>query len=211
MRVPQKVVVVLYVLVVVGTVGCWWDEDRQRPAPESEVQEPPVSGAGADASPAAPDLRSGGVKGEPPPGAAAADVIRTRIAWRKHAEEGVPWPTATPPPPLPVTAAGGVAWSSDIGLMWTESAAGLFEYQDAVALCRGLSIAGYRDWRMPSITELELLLATDFHPPWIDDVPQLWSSTEHDVRGVVTVMLPELTRSRQAVGMAHVVCVRRIQ
>ena len=210
MRVTQPAVVVLLVVIVVGPVGCRRGEDRQIPTSETGAQEVQGPGTQVDASPAEPDLEPGGAEGEEP-GAAAADVIRTRIAWRKHTEEGVPWPTPTPPPPLAVSAAGGAVWASEIGLMWTESAAGMFEFQDAVEYCRGLSIAGFGDWTMPSVTELELLMATDFRPSWIDDVPLLWSSTEHDVRGVMAVVLPEVARSQRAVGMAHVLCVRRIQ
>jgi hypothetical protein len=210
MRVTRSAVVVLLVVIVVGPVGCRRGEDRQIPTPETEAQESKGPDTQAVASPAAPDLRPGSSEGEEP-GAAAADVIRTRIAWRRHTEEGVPWPTPTPPPPVPVSSAGGAVWASEIGLMWTEFAAGMFEFQDAVEYCRELSTAGFGDWTMPSVTELELLLATDFRPSWIGDVPVLWSSTAHDIRGVIAVVLPEVARAQRAVGMAHVLCVRRIQ
>ncbi len=211
MRVSQSLAVVLFVSAVVGPVGCGPGEDGGIPARETELEESQRSGAQADASPPAPDPISRRDQGEAAAGTAAADVIRTRIAWRRHTEEGVPWPTPTPPPPMPVSTAGGAVWAPEIGLMWTESAVGMFEFQDAVEHCRGLATAGFGDWRLPSVTELELLLATEFRPSWIDDVPRLWSSTEHDIRGVVTVVLPEVARSQQAVGMAHVLCVRRIQ
>lgn len=211
MRLTQSAVIVLFVLMTIGASGCEWVHERVATRADSEAQGSEDGGSDADTPTAVPGRHPDRAEGEPPPGAAAADVIRTRIAWRQHAEEGVPWPTPTPPPPLPVTVAGGVAWATDIGLMWTESAAGLFEYQDAVDHCRGSSAGGYQDWVVPSITELELLLATEYYPSWIDDVPRLWSSTAHDIRGVITVVLPEVTRSHQAIGMAHVVCVRRIQ
>ena len=99
MRVTQPAVVVLLVVIVVGPVGCRRGEDRQIPTSETGAQEVQGPGTQVDASPAEPDLEPGGAEGEEP-GAAAADVIRTRIAWRKHTEEGVPWPTPTPPPPL---------------------------------------------------------------------------------------------------------------
>ena len=210
MRLTRSVVFIFVLLTIVGLAACGPDDDRDATSPEAAARRPQGGGDEADESTARPDRRADTAAGKAPPGAAAADVIRTRIAWRQHSEEGVPWPTPTPPPPLPVTVSGGVAWASDIGLMWTESAAGLFEYQDAVEHCLGLSTAGYRDWRMPSITELELLLATEFRPSWIVAVPRLWSSSAHDIRGVITVVLPDGTRSPQAVGMAHVVCVRRI-
>lgn len=210
MRVSGSLAAVLLALAVVGLVGCKLGEDREPPDGEVALQQPEGPGTQADESPVVPHPESAGGGGEAS-AAAAADVIRTRIAWRRHAEEGVPWPTPTPPPPIPVSAAGGAVSAPEIGLMWTESAAGMFEFEDAVEYCRGLSTAGFQDWRMPSVTELELLLTTEFRPAWIGGVPRLWSATEDELRGVVTVLLPEVTRSRQAVGMAHVLCVRRIE
>ena len=211
MRVSQSLAVVLLALFVFGPVSCRRGADRETSAPDVGVQESPTTAARMPVSPPVHERGSGRVGDEASPGSAAADVIRTRIAWRRHAEEGVPWPTPSPPPPLPISAAGGAVWASEIGLMWTESAAGMFEFEDAVDYCRGLSTAGFGDWTMPSVTELELLLATEFRPAWIDQVPRLWSSTEHEVRGHLTVLLPEIARSPQAVGLAHVLCTRRIQ
>jgi hypothetical protein len=142
------------------------------------------------------------------PDEAAADVIRTRIAWRDREEGGGPWPTPTPPPPLPVTTAGGTVWASEIALMWTEVAAGGFEYGDATAYCAGLSIGEFNDWRVPTLQELELLMATEFQPSWAGGMRTLWTSTPYEFRGVHTLTYPGPSRSHQEVGMAHVVCVR---
>jgi hypothetical protein len=109
-----------------------------------------------------------------------------------------------------VTASGGVVWAHEIGLMWSESAVGVFDYRDAGAYCEGLTSAGFGDWRIPSITELELLLATEFRLAREDEIGVLWTSSPYPHRGVQTIKLPGETRSHQEVGMAHVLCVRSI-
>jgi hypothetical protein len=94
--------------------------------------------------------------------------------------------------------------------MWSEEAVGVFEYRDADAHCQGLKIAGFDDWRIPSITELELLLATEFSPAWRVEIGALWTSTQYNLREVQTIVFPDRSRSHQEVGMAHVLCVRSL-
>lgn len=94
--------------------------------------------------------------------------------------------------------------------MWTESAVGGFEYADAEAHCSVLSIDEFTDWRVPSLTELELLMATEYQPSWIGPINTLWTSTPYEFRGVYTLTFPGPSRSHQEVGMAHVVCVRSL-
>lgn len=139
------------------------------------------------------------------------EVIRRRIAWKKtHAPDGRP-PTATP---LPVfdrnVRLDGIASSSDLGLMWSRTAAGGFNAEDARTHCQVSDLGGFIDWRAPSVDELHALLIAEMDNAWGDEVRLLWTSTPHDPRGFETIDLPGMTRSHREVGVAHVVCVRDV-
>jgi hypothetical protein len=96
----------------------------------------------------------------------------------------------------------------EIGLMWARSPVGAFEHLDAVTYCEGMDTAGFEDWRLPTIDELESILAAETEPAWYGGARVLWSATPHEVRGVETLVLPGGERSRLTVGVAHVLCVR---
>ena len=85
---------------------------------------------------------------------------------------------------------------------------GVFEHPDAVTYCEELETAGFEDWRVPTIDELERILATESGPAWHGGARELWSATPDEVRGVETLVLPGGERSHLAVGVAHVLCVR---
>jgi hypothetical protein len=141
--------------------------------------------------------------------AAAADVIRTRIAWREQSQGSGFQPTATPRPPLEVMMDESTVTAARMALMWTRHAAGAFEYGDAVSYCAGLETAGFDDWRLPTIEELERLLDSEYRLEAEGAAVILWSSSANEHRGVETVELPDFTRSHQKVGFGHVICVRR--
>ena len=208
MRGAASLVVVAVLLTVPAGCGRGGDGPAEPPPARQGTQPDGTVVEGVAAGPENLDEEAGTADA---PGAAAADVIRTRIAWREHTEGGTPWPTPTPASPVPVTATGGVVWASEIGLMWSEDAVGVFEFRDAEAYCEGLLAAGFEDWRMPTLTEIELLLATSFRPAWVGEVGVLWSSTPYEHRGVVTLEFPERSTSHQEVGMAHVLCVRALE
>lgn len=141
--------------------------------------------------------------------AAAADVIRTRIAWRERSQGSGFQPTATPRPPLEVMTDESTVTAARIALMWTRHAAGAFEYADAVSYCDDLETAGFDDWRLPTVEELERLLDSEYRLEAEGAAVVLWTSSANEHRGVETIELPDFTRSHQKVGFGHVICVRR--
>ncbi len=179
-----------------------------RRAPVDATAEPTAEG-----SPGVSDPSSrAGSRRSPSPAEVSGDrsleVIRTRIAWKEGGEATGSPPTATVPPHIVLEVRQATVSAPAIGLLWLRSAGGLFEYADAVSHCSGLDTGGYADWRLPEIVELERLVAVERGAPWLSGVQELWSATPHRSRGVETVTLPAGVRSHQAVGMAHVVCVR---
>ena len=78
------------------------------------------------------------------------------------------------------------------GLMWQQTEGGSMTWEEALAYCEGLSLAGSADWRLPNVKELESLTDDSRYQPAIDttffpDVvsnlyvaPYYWSSTSGD-------------------------------
>ena len=80
----------------------------------------------------------------------------------------------------------GTVTDSNTGLMWQQGEAGSMNWEDAITCCEGLSLAGYTDWRLPNIKELESITDDSLYNPAIDtnyfpDVytSSYWSSTTH--------------------------------
>jgi hypothetical protein len=79
----------------------------------------------------------------------------------------------------------GTVTDIETKLMWQQKTAGPRVWYDAMSDCSGLSMAGYNDWRLPTIDELKTLLdRSDQMPPTInhtyfpDTVSSFyWSST----------------------------------
>lgn len=76
------------------------------------------------------------------------------------------------------------------GLMWEQGDATATNWEAALALCEGLSLAGYTDWRLPNIRELTSLLDIRYRPainylffPQVDCSywSEYWSSTSSSV------------------------------
>lgn len=80
--------------------------------------------------------------------------------------------------------ADGTVTDGNTGLMWQQGEAGLMTWEDAITCCEGLSLAGYADWRLPNIKELESITDDSLHNPAIDTnyfpeahASSYWSST----------------------------------
>jgi len=62
----------------------------------------------------------------------------------------------------------GTVTDIETKLMWQQATAGEMIWYDAQSYCRGLSLAGYIDWRLPKLHELETLRDLDQSPPRIN-------------------------------------------
>jgi hypothetical protein len=71
------------------------------------------------------------------------------------------------------------------GLMWQQQAAGPHTWVDALTYCETLNLAGYEDWRLPNLRELQSIVDFNQHGPaaeqsYFPDISQYadyWSST----------------------------------
>ena len=71
------------------------------------------------------------------------------------------------------------------GLIWQkDTAPGTYTWEQALSYCAGLTLAGYDDWRLPTIMELTFLVDRDRHDPTINTTyfpntvsSYYWSST----------------------------------
>jgi hypothetical protein len=134
-------------------------------------------------------------------------------AMRALAEQRDPsaTPAVTPTPLLPrglEPGPSGTLIAPDLGVMATSQAVGLFTYEDATTYCDGLSLAGFTDWRMPSIVELDALAESPRFPANRGQVRALWSSTTHKLGSHLRLLLPERAITHDRAVSAHVVCVR---
>jgi hypothetical protein len=73
---------------------------------------------------------------------------------------------------------------ANTGLMWQQTEGGSMNWEDAIHYCEGLSLAGYTDFRLPNIKELESIIDDSLYNPAVDtdyfpDVHYFdyWSST----------------------------------
>jgi Protein of unknown function (DUF1566) len=66
-------------------------------------------------------------------------------------------------------------------LMWdSEASNSSFDWRGAMKYCRDLRVAGFRDWRLPTIAELEQLRVPGKNTPKgrVNVVAYVWSSTQ---------------------------------
>jgi hypothetical protein len=148
--------------------------------------------------------------GEPPSGNRSLEVMQTRIAEQEKGEGGGPQPTPTPRPRVVVTSPETVS-APALGLMWQSRAAGMFRYDDAELYCRNLTSGDHPDWRLPSIAELQWVVGSGHQAASLSQAEMLWSSTPHDVRGVLVLDLRAGKESHLTAEMAHVICVRNLR
>ena len=77
----------------------------------------------------------------------------------------------------------GTVTDNETGLMWQKADDGVSRnWQDAIRYCRGLDLAGHRDWRCPTIRELSSIVDYEQTNPAIDPAfgaasDVYWSST----------------------------------
>lgn len=62
----------------------------------------------------------------------------------------------------------GTVTDIETRLMWQQKTAGQFSWYDAISYCSGLSLAGYSDWRLPTMDELRTLLDRSQSSPLIN-------------------------------------------
>ncbi|MDF1579125.1 MAG: DUF1566 domain-containing protein, partial [Desulfobulbales bacterium] len=72
------------------------------------------------------------------------------------------------------------------GLMWQRTEGGEMDWESALAYCEGAALAGYSDWRLPNVKELESLTDDSRDNPAIDPTffpdtyaSYYWSSTSY--------------------------------
>ena len=66
-----------------------------------------------------------------------------------------PMPDAIPASNYSIDTANGVVTDTVTGLMWQEpQAADKYAWADAICYCASLGLAGYNDWRLPTVIEL---------------------------------------------------------
>jgi len=87
-------------------------------------------------------------------------------------------------PPSYMDNGDGTVTDANTGLMWQQGEAGSMNWEDAITCCEGLSLAGYTDWRLPNIKELESITDDSLYNPPIDTnyfpeahTSHYWSST----------------------------------
>lgn len=74
----------------------------------------------------------------------------------------------------------GTVTDTSTGLTWQKATApGTYTWKEALAYCESLNLAGYTDWRLPNINELNSLVYYSRFRPAID--PVLVSSTRSDL------------------------------
>jgi hypothetical protein len=83
----------------------------------------------------------------------------------------------------------GTVTDTDTGLMWQqEMAPQSYTWQEALNYCESLLLAGYEDWRLPSVNELQSLVDYSRYDPAIDpvfvyhNIDRLYWSSTTDIR-----------------------------
>ena len=79
----------------------------------------------------------------------------------------------------------GTVTNTDTGLMWQKDTdPDTYEWQDALSYCENLTLAGYDDWRLPNVNELQSLVDYERYSPTINTTyfpntqsSYYWSST----------------------------------
>ena len=65
----------------------------------------------------------------------------------------------------------GTVTDNKTGLMWQKTNDGVRRtWQDAIDYCKGLDLAGYRDWRCPTMHELTSIVDYELYNPAMDPV-----------------------------------------
>jgi hypothetical protein len=62
----------------------------------------------------------------------------------------------------------GTVTDTETGLMWQQDESGYMNWESALSYCENLELAGYNDWRLPNINELQSLVDYSKFEPAID-------------------------------------------
>jgi len=80
----------------------------------------------------------------------------------------------------------GTVTDTDTGLMWQQGETSSMTWEAALTYSEGLYLAGYDDWRLPTVTELQSIVDYSHYSPAIDTAlfqvtlsSYYWSSTTH--------------------------------
>jgi hypothetical protein len=80
----------------------------------------------------------------------------------------------------------GTVTDNNTGLIWQQDEGGQKTWEDSITYCEGLSLAGYTDWRLPNIKELDSITDDTLFNPAIDtnffsdaQMSYYWSSTTY--------------------------------
>ena len=104
-------------------------------------------------------------------------------------------------------------------LMWTRHFDGIFAWEQALAYCQNLDLAGHQDWRLPSYKELATLVDLERGAPKIDtdafpgltSQHTLWTSTPRSSNPMYSYTVP-LDRGMTGTAInrqeLNVLCVR---
>ena len=67
------------------------------------------------------------------------------------------------------------------GLMWSEITDDEMDWEEAMEYAKNLREGGYKDWRLPTVSELQNIFDYEKGKPKIDfgDTSYFWSSTEY--------------------------------
>ena len=81
----------------------------------------------------------------------------------------------------------GTVTDTTTGLMWQQAEADAMTWEAALTYCENLRLAGYNDWRLPNVNELQSIIDYDAYDPAIDTtyfpgaMPNAyWSSTTYE-------------------------------
>ena len=62
----------------------------------------------------------------------------------------------------------GTVTDTETGLMWQQIGPGTMIWDAAISYCENLDLAGYTDWRLPNVNELQSILNYEVYGPSID-------------------------------------------
>lgn len=156
-------------------------------APTSTLSSPPISGTGKPAGAPTSEVAAAAATAQSvlaqPPAAGVAASINPPTARPKRGSKGA-LTLFSPNSPE-------AAWTDSSGLLWARpwyfpaTDVGPFNYAQAKAVCAGLQLLGFQDWRLPTLEELEHVYLPSrktfrTSPPKFDDDYGLYQAIKHD-------------------------------
>jgi hypothetical protein len=117
--------------------------------------------------------------------AASSHEIIEIVSTLCEVDEPVQFSFIKPEPAVRFTKRDGVIEDATTGLMWTAEDVGRATWAEAKKLAAAATVGGFKDWRLPTIRELQSLVDFDRHSPAIDPVfsnckaDWYWTSTPY--------------------------------